>query len=205
MNKSGEGGEGCGSGFQSLPGSDRFLRSPPIPRSHLKLPITADSGHRTGLGLSAALLPLRHIRVQERVLHNLVASSFPPAMAQKPKIGSHVRGLGYLQVLVTEFQENKRKNAKEQVLSNLVNFAYDPGNYKYLQQLQVLDLFLDSLSEDNETLVKFAMGATATCPRTRPTKGIFCMMEASRSSSTVCPVPTRSPYLARTPILSSPP
>lgn len=49
-------------------------------------------------------------------------------------------------------------DAKEQVLANLANFAYDPGNYQYLRQLQVLDLFLDSLSEENETLVKFAIG-----------------------------------------------
>lgn len=49
-------------------------------------------------------------------------------------------------------------DAKEQVLANLANFAYDPSNYQYLRQLQVLDLFLDSLSEENETLVKFAIG-----------------------------------------------
>lgn len=29
-------------------------------------------------------------------------------------------------------------DAKEQVLANLANFAYDPGNYQYLRQLQVL-------------------------------------------------------------------
>lgn len=49
-------------------------------------------------------------------------------------------------------------DAKEQVLANLANFAYDPANYQYLRQLQVLDLFLDSLSEENETLVEFAIG-----------------------------------------------
>ncbi|XP_047410358.1 armadillo repeat-containing protein 7-like [Sciurus carolinensis] len=49
-------------------------------------------------------------------------------------------------------------DAKEQVLANLANFAYDPNNYQYLRQLQVVDLFLDSLSEENETLVEFAIG-----------------------------------------------
>lgn len=44
------------------------------------------------------------------------------------------------------------------MLANLANFAYDPRNYEYLRQLQVLDLFLDMLTEDNETLVEFAMG-----------------------------------------------
>ncbi|XP_029418569.1 armadillo repeat-containing protein 7 isoform X3 [Nannospalax galili] len=80
-------------------------------------------------------------------------------MAQKPKVDPHVGRLGYLQALVTEFQETESQDAKEQVLANLANFAYDPGNYQYLRQLQVLDLFLDSLSEENENLVKFAIGA----------------------------------------------
>ena len=111
-------------------------------------------------------------------------------MAQKPKVDPHVGRLGYLQALVTEFQETQSQgeclgvggwgagpgssrdhrpdpgatarfsiaDAKEQVLANLANFAYDPGNYEYLRQLQVLDLFLDSLSEENETLVEFAIG-----------------------------------------------
>ncbi|XP_028608643.1 armadillo repeat-containing protein 7 isoform X1 [Grammomys surdaster] len=92
-------------------------------------------------------------------------------MAQKPKIDSHVGRLGYLQALVTEFQETESQvpfliaDAKEQVLANLANFAYDPGNYPYLRQLQVLDLFLDSLSEENETLIKFAIGGLCNlCP-----------------------------------------
>nr|XP_055244970.1 armadillo repeat-containing protein 7 isoform X3 [Gorilla gorilla gorilla] len=78
-------------------------------------------------------------------------------MAQKPKVDPHVGRLGYLQALVTEFQETQSQDAKEQVLANLANFAYDPSNYEYLRQLQVLDLFLDSLSEENETLVEFAI------------------------------------------------
>ncbi|XP_064225592.1 armadillo repeat-containing protein 7 isoform X2 [Aotus nancymaae] len=78
-------------------------------------------------------------------------------MAQKPKVDPHVGRLGFLQALVTEFQETQSQDAKEQVLANLANFAYDPNNYEYLRQLQVLDLFLDSLSEENETLVEFAI------------------------------------------------
>ncbi|TEA30777.1 hypothetical protein DBR06_SOUSAS4110245, partial [Sousa chinensis] len=81
-----------------------------------------------------------------------------PTMAQKPKVDPHVGRLGYLQALVTEFQATESQDAKEQVLANLANFAYDPSNYQYLRQLQVLDLFLDSLSEENETLVEFAIG-----------------------------------------------
>ncbi|XP_036921811.1 armadillo repeat-containing protein 7 isoform X2 [Sturnira hondurensis] len=78
-------------------------------------------------------------------------------MAQKPKVDPHIGRLGYLQALVTEFQETESQDAKEQVLANLANFAYDPSNYQYLRQLQVLDLFLDSLSEENENLVEFAI------------------------------------------------
>lgn len=48
--------------------------------------------------------------------------------------------------------------AKEQVLANLANFAYDPKNMAHLKELQVIDLFLDMLTEDNENFVEFGMG-----------------------------------------------
>ncbi|XP_067849592.1 armadillo repeat-containing protein 7 isoform X4 [Heptranchias perlo] len=50
------------------------------------------------------------------------------------------------------------RESKEQVLANLANFAYDPSNYQYLRQLQVIDLFLDMLTEDNERFVEFGIG-----------------------------------------------
>lgn len=52
----------------------------------------------------------------------------------------------------------KLLDAKEQVLSNLANFAYDPINYGYMRQLQIIDIFLDTLSENNPKLVRFAVG-----------------------------------------------
>nr|XP_020460255.1 armadillo repeat-containing protein 7 [Monopterus albus] len=64
----------------------------------------------------------------------------------------------YLQTLVTEFQDTDSEEAKEQVLANLANFAYDPKNMEYLSQLQVPDLFLDMLTEENENFVEFGMG-----------------------------------------------
>ncbi|KAK2884462.1 armadillo repeat-containing protein 7 [Channa argus] len=64
----------------------------------------------------------------------------------------------YLQTLVTEFQDTDSEEAKEQVLANLANFAYDPNNMEYLRELQVTDLFLDMLTEENENLVEFGMG-----------------------------------------------
>ncbi|KAG8430580.1 hypothetical protein GDO86_020355 [Hymenochirus boettgeri] len=64
----------------------------------------------------------------------------------------------YLQALVTEFQDTDNAEAKEQVLANLANFAYDPRNFPDLRKLQVPDLFLDMLSEDSESLVEFGIG-----------------------------------------------
>ncbi|XP_008435689.1 armadillo repeat-containing protein 7 isoform X1 [Poecilia reticulata] len=64
----------------------------------------------------------------------------------------------YLQSLVTEFQDTDSEEAKEQVLANLANFAYDPKNMEYLRELQVPDLFLDMLTEENENFVEFGMG-----------------------------------------------
>ena len=48
----------------------------------------------------------------------------------------------YLQSLVTEFQDTSRHEYKLQVLANLANFAYDPVNYDFFRQLNILDLFL---------------------------------------------------------------
>nr|XP_032648843.1 armadillo repeat-containing protein 7 isoform X1 [Chelonoidis abingdonii]XP_032648844.1 armadillo repeat-containing protein 7 isoform X1 [Chelonoidis abingdonii]XP_032648845.1 armadillo repeat-containing protein 7 isoform X1 [Chelonoidis abingdonii]XP_032648846.1 armadillo repeat-containing protein 7 isoform X1 [Chelonoidis abingdonii] len=101
-------------------------------------------------------------------------------MSQKQRDLLELGRLEYLQALVTEFQITEspgirqpspfqlllssRKcclyiaEAKKQILANLANFAYDPKNYEYLRQLQVLDLFLDMLTEDNEILVEFAIG-----------------------------------------------
>jgi KaiC/GvpD/RAD55 family RecA-like ATPase len=47
--------------------------------------------------------------------------------------------------------------AKEQVLANLANFAYDPINYEFLRKLNVIDLFLDQLSEENTNFVRFGL------------------------------------------------
>lgn len=51
----------------------------------------------------------------------------------------------------------KLLDAKEQVLANLANFAYDPVNYGYLRQLRVIDIFLNALSESNPKLVRFGI------------------------------------------------
>ncbi|XP_038874550.1 armadillo repeat-containing protein 7 isoform X1 [Benincasa hispida] len=81
--------------------------------------------------------------------------------------------LQYLQELVNEFQsstsqETQRANicirplelteAKERVVANLANFSYDPYNYFFLRQLNVLELFLDCMTEPNEKLIEFGIG-----------------------------------------------
>eukprot|EP01127_Copromyxa_protea_P008159 TRINITY_DN1862_c0_g1_i4.p1 TRINITY_DN1862_c0_g1~~TRINITY_DN1862_c0_g1_i4.p1 ORF type:complete len:317 (-),score=59.75 TRINITY_DN1862_c0_g1_i4:155-1105(-) len=73
----------------------------------------------------------------------------------------------YLQKLVTEFQDlmqdSKNEEAKEQILANLGNFAYDPINYDHFLSLCIIDLFLDCLDEPNSKLVQFAIGGLCNC------------------------------------------
>ncbi|KAK7476080.1 hypothetical protein BaRGS_00015840 [Batillaria attramentaria] len=64
----------------------------------------------------------------------------------------------FLQSLVTEYQDTQEEECKQQVLANLANFAYDPINYDYIRQLNILDLFLDALEEPDEKLVEFGLG-----------------------------------------------
>ena len=53
---------------------------------------------------------------------------------------------------------------KQQILANLGNFAYDPINYEYFRQLNILDLFLDVLAEEtDDKMVEFAMGGVCNC------------------------------------------
>ncbi|XP_072022679.1 armadillo repeat-containing protein 7-like isoform X3 [Amphiura filiformis] len=78
-------------------------------------------------------------------------------LAHKTPTGSLNR-LEFLQQLVTEYQTSQEQESQEQVLANLANFAYDPINYEYMRQLNIIDLFLDMLSEPNETLVVFGIG-----------------------------------------------
>jgi hypothetical protein len=52
----------------------------------------------------------------------------------------------YLKQLLNEYEHSSTNNEnKLQILANLANFSYDPINYKYLRQLNIIDLFLDCL------------------------------------------------------------
>ncbi|XP_014503765.1 armadillo repeat-containing protein 7 isoform X1 [Vigna radiata var. radiata] len=64
----------------------------------------------------------------------------------------------FLQELVTQFQNTSTDETREKILANLANFAYDPYNYNFLRQLNVLELFIDCLTEPNEKLVEFGIG-----------------------------------------------
>ncbi|KAK6247149.1 hypothetical protein QUC31_018714 [Theobroma cacao] len=66
--------------------------------------------------------------------------------------------LQYLQELVSQFQNTTDEETKEKIAANLANFAYDPYNYSFLRQLNVLELYLDCLTEPNEKLVEFGIG-----------------------------------------------
>ncbi|KAI3922895.1 hypothetical protein MKW98_007026 [Papaver atlanticum] len=66
--------------------------------------------------------------------------------------------LQYLQELVSEFQNATNEETKEKVVAHLANFAYDPFNFTFLRQLNVLDLFLNCVTEPNEKLVEFGVG-----------------------------------------------
>ncbi|XP_038846294.1 armadillo repeat-containing protein 7 [Salvelinus fontinalis] len=84
----------------------------------------------------------------------------------------------YLQTLVTEFQDTDSDEAKEQVLANLANFAYDPRNLENLRTLQVTDLFLDMLTEENENFVEFGIGGLCNLSMDRECRDQILQSEA---------------------------
>ncbi|XAR48644.1 hypothetical protein NMG60_11031527 [Bertholletia excelsa] len=85
---------------------------------------------------------------------------FTNSQRQEERTGKYgTPRLVYLQELVTEFQSSTGEESKEKIAANLANFAYDPYNYTFLrQQLNVLELFLDCITEPNEKLVEFGVG-----------------------------------------------
>ncbi|XP_041709290.1 armadillo repeat-containing protein 7 [Coregonus clupeaformis] len=84
----------------------------------------------------------------------------------------------YLQTLVTEFQDTDSDEAKEQVLANLANFAYDPRNLEDLRTLQVIELFLDMLTEENENFVEFGIGGLCNLSMDRECRDQILQSEA---------------------------
>nr|XP_045614108.1 armadillo repeat-containing protein 7-like isoform X2 [Procambarus clarkii] len=56
-----------------------------------------------------------------------------------------------------KWERKQNKKAKEQVLANLANFAYDPINYPWFRKLKIIDIFLDQVTEGTPTLRSFAV------------------------------------------------
>eukprot|EP00252_Welwitschia_mirabilis_P005699 TRINITY_DN16232_c0_g1_i1.p1 TRINITY_DN16232_c0_g1~~TRINITY_DN16232_c0_g1_i1.p1 ORF type:complete len:119 (-),score=11.21 TRINITY_DN16232_c0_g1_i1:230-586(-) len=81
---------------------------------------------------------------------------------QKQRTGKHgTPRETYLQELVTEFQKTRSEETMERIVAHLVNFAYDPYNYDIFRKLNILELFLDCITEKNEKLVE--LGAAGIC------------------------------------------
>ncbi|XP_022894596.1 armadillo repeat-containing protein 7-like [Olea europaea var. sylvestris] len=84
---------------------------------------------------------------------------FTNARRQEERTGKYgTPRVQYLQELVSQFQNASNEESKEKIVANLANFAYDPFNYTFLRQLNILELFLDCMTEPNERLVEFGIG-----------------------------------------------
>ncbi|OIT05403.1 PREDICTED: armadillo repeat-containing protein 7 [Nicotiana attenuata] len=84
---------------------------------------------------------------------------FTNSQRQEERTGKYgTQRVEYLQELVTQFQNASSEETKEKIVANLANFAYDPYNYTFLRQLNVIELFLDCITEPNEKLVEFGIG-----------------------------------------------
>ncbi|ORX59485.1 hypothetical protein DM01DRAFT_1332960 [Hesseltinella vesiculosa] len=64
----------------------------------------------------------------------------------------------YLKLLVEEYNTTSKLVAKQQVLANLANFAYDPVNYEWLWQAEAIHVFLESIQAEDPFLREFGMG-----------------------------------------------
>ena len=54
---------------------------------------------------------------------------------------------------MTEYCESEVAHAKQEIVANLANFAYNPVNHEHLQKLNVVDLFLD-LTDDEDLILR---------------------------------------------------
>eukprot|EP00742_Colponemidia_sp_Colp-10_P005496 GILJ01005871.1.p1 GENE.GILJ01005871.1~~GILJ01005871.1.p1 ORF type:complete len:175 (-),score=29.21 GILJ01005871.1:549-1073(-) len=69
----------------------------------------------------------------------------------------------YLQQLVTEFQSTTIQADRAQILANLGNFAYDPINYEAFRKLNIVELFVDMLTDEPEDLKELAIAGLCNC------------------------------------------
>ncbi|KAL0541527.1 hypothetical protein IC582_021579 [Cucumis melo] len=95
--------------------------------------------------------------------------------------------LQYLQELVNEFQSSTSQETKERLVANLANFSYDPYNYSFLRQLNVLELFLDCMTEPNEKLVEFGIGGICNSCVNYALGAIYYLCNASNKEEIMKP------------------
>ncbi|KAF5302709.1 hypothetical protein FQR65_LT08451 [Abscondita terminalis] len=65
--------------------------------------------------------------------------------------------LKFLSLITQEFKKTNSYESKRQVLANLSNFSYDPINYQFIRELQIIDLFLQQLSQNIEEFIHFSL------------------------------------------------
>jgi hypothetical protein len=65
----------------------------------------------------------------------------------------------YLKQLLNEYEHASTNNEhKLQLLANFANFSYDPINYNYFRQLNIIDLFIDCLQmHTDDDFVHYAL------------------------------------------------
>ena len=65
----------------------------------------------------------------------------------------------YLKQLLNEYEHLSTNNEnKLQILANFANFSYDPINYNYLRELNIIDLFIDCLQmHTDDDFVHYAL------------------------------------------------
>eukprot|EP00736_Rhodelphis_marinus_P013109 Rmarinus@m.29794 len=80
----------------------------------------------------------------------------------------------FLQSLVTEFQETKDDTKKEHILAHLANFAYDAENFEYLRRLNIVELFIDFLTED-ASFQSLAIGGICNCCNGEQSYVVVCI------------------------------
>ncbi|KAI9244029.1 hypothetical protein BDA99DRAFT_313479 [Phascolomyces articulosus] len=67
----------------------------------------------------------------------------------------------FLSQLVQEYHTTKDNEAKQQVLANLGNFAYDSINHGWLWQVNVIEIFIDAIQQQDPLLKEFGAGGLA--------------------------------------------
>ncbi|KAG2222863.1 hypothetical protein INT45_000478 [Circinella minor] len=67
----------------------------------------------------------------------------------------------FLGQLVQEYHATEDNEAKQQVLANLGNFAYDSINHGWLWNVNAIDVFLDAIEQEDPLLKEFGSGGLA--------------------------------------------